>query len=573
MNKALNLFDEKIKKPIYENEEQLKLYKLENKILIEKYLDKVQKKAIFYQDKNNHLLNKIDVLENKIKFIEAQILLKEVNSNSINNQIIKYQKEIQEISNRYKIQKDNLDKKLIKYSQKIKSEISIFQKNAATKEEKLTKNITEKNRKLIQIQERKYSALRSELEKITIIYEEDSKKMQKEHAMAIAALGKANNLLVEKQSVILNSRFEKASADLSIQYQKKQKAIMKKLQIGNFKLNLQNRLFYKRLDKSLFNWLIKNKLIFLILIFALIVGSIYPRFFHIDNWLNNILRQNIVVGFLAVGMTFIILTGAIDLSVGSTMALSGGIVLYLHTIQGVSFLFSLILGLLISLALSFIMGVLSSYGKLQSFIVTLVGLLVFRGILNLLLKGSPASIRNNEFINFIGSGEILFLPAIVLFFIVITLILMFVLKWTKFGRYIYATGSNQIASKAAGIRSKLIITIVFSLSGLMVYLSSIAYIGNVKSIEPQTGAGYELSAIAAVVLGGTSLSGGEGSIGKTIIGWLLISILNNALIFLRVDSNMQLVFRGIIILLAVLFDNQFNVKNKLKNLVVKARGY
>ncbi|MGY6172355.1 ABC transporter permease subunit [Candidatus Mycoplasma pogonae] len=573
MSKSLDYIDNLIYKPIHENEERLKDLKFENQITIEKHLDKVRKRAVLYQDKNNYLKNKINNLENKIIDIQAKMLLDNQTKSAIAETTLSYKTKAEKLKTKLVQQEKILETKLQNYSQKIKQQIIIFEKYAQNKEIQLAQKITEKNEQILQQQNIKYKNLKLEIAQNNEQYQKALQDLHNQKTEEINAIKKQDSLIFSKQLLLINHKYDGLENKLKLQHQKTENKLLQPVKTSNYLNNFKNIAFYKKVDNSLLNWIFKNKLIFLILIFALIVGSIYPRFFYLENWLNNILQQNVVVGLLAIGMTFIILTGSIDLSVGSTMALSGGIALYLHTTNELSLGLSLIIGLIIALALSLAMGFLSSYGKLQSFIVTLVGLLVFRGILNVVLEGKPVSIRGNEFINFLGNGTILAIPSMVFIFIIVTLILMFILKWTKFGRYVYATGTNKVASKASGIKTKLIITSVFGISGLMIFLASLGYIGNVKSIEPQTGVGYELSAIAAVVLGGTSLSGGKGSIGKTIIGWLLISILNNALVFLRVDSNMQLVFRGVIILLAVLFDNQFNVKSKFVNILTRVRGY
>ncbi|UVD81563.1 hypothetical protein NV226_02435 [Mycoplasma iguanae] len=571
MIKKIEYYNNLINKIPQQNNLQIQQLKHENHLIIEKCLDKVLKKSIFYQDKNNYLQNKINKYQDDILNLKSQkILNPQLN---FDNKMQKLNFIIEKLETKLTQQKNTLNLRLEAYSKKIKFQIEEFKKNNQIEERKLQEKIDSKNQKFFESQNQKFSDYRNQLIKIENQYQLESKKIASENNQKINNLNSSNEVIYQKQLQLLDLELHQSLKSLETKYSKLQKKIYQKIKVFNFLNNFKNSLFYQKADKTVYEWIFRNKLIFLILIFAIVVGSIYPRFFHYENWLSNILQQNIAIGFLSLGMTFIILTGSIDLSVGSTMALSGGLTLYLYSNNGIALGWAIILGLLIALALSGIMGFLSSYGKLQSFIVTLVGLLVFRGILNTILAGSPVTVRDSAFINYLGNGYIGEVGAIVIIFVIVTLILIFILKWTKLGRYVYATGSNKNAAKASGIKTKLIITLVFIISGLMIYFGTLAYIGNVRSIEPQTANGYELSAIAAVVLGGTSLTGGKGSIGKTIIGWLLISILNNALVFLRVDSNMQLVFRGIIILLAVLFDKQFNFVAQSKNLLVKIRGY
>lgn len=323
----------------------------------------------------------------------------------------------------------------------------------------------------------------------------------------------------------------------------------------------------KKCDNKLLNILNNNKLIIGILLFSFIVGFINPSFFSASNWLNNIMGNNSYYGLLAIGMTFVILVGGIDLSVGSGLALSGAIILTLFQ-SGMSIWLAMLIGFIASISIGLLMGYIVSYGKFQAFIVTLIGLLVLSGLNRVLLAGSPISV-DDQVINAIGSSINNVFPVTLLILIIVFAIALITLRFTKFGRKIYATGSNYDAARVSGINVKWIVMSTFMISGITVALAGLTYVSQVKSISPTTGSGFELDAIAAVVLGGTSLVGGKGSIVRTMIGWLVISMLGNIFVFLGLDSNIQLIAKGAIILVAIFLDKNLGVWNKTKRISKK----
>ncbi|WP_025755251.1 ABC transporter permease subunit [Mycoplasmopsis cricetuli] len=577
MNKTFQIFEQLKNEVVAINENYLKQVKFENQQFEINLLDKIYKKSIQQKDRLDSIVHQInhlnELFDQNLAWLHLNIQDSELLEQKLKKLKNNHEKKIIKLKLKHKKLKQNLDLKLQNYSIKIKQKITKHKELASKHEKILEDKIVQKNKTLIQNQKKKFDIYQKELENLVFKKENQLAIALQEYEKSLSNINENYEIISQKQKQILENEYLKKIEKVEKKFQGKESKIFNKIRFLNSLKKLNNWSFYQKLDSKFYEWIIKNKLIFMIAIFALIVGSIYPKFFYYENWLNNILQQNIVIGFLAIGMTFVIITGSIDLSVGSSMALIGGITLYLHKVYSYSLAVSVVIGLIIALTISFVIGFLSSYGKLQSFIVTLVGLIVFRGLLNIILKGSPVTVIDNSFINFLGNGKILYIPSTVVVFTVVTVFLMFILKFTKLGRYIYATGSNKIAAKVSGIQTKIVTTTVFVILGMMIFLASLSYIGNVKSIEPQSANGFELSAIAAVVLGGTSLNGGKGSIGKTIIGWLLISILNNALVFLRVDANLQLVFRGVIILLAVLFDKQFNFKNLYLNFLTRIRGY
>ena len=351
-----------------------------------------------------------------------------------------------------------------------------------------------------------------------------------------------NKLKLElKNKKIGKELFYKMIADYEKKITKKYETNLRIHEIFNVPFNYQidriksnsktfgNYLNFKKNDNKLFQFLNANKLIIAIIVLSLIVGFINPLFFSASNWFNNIMGNTVYFGLLATGTTFVILIGGIDLSIGSGLAFSGSIMLILAS-HGLNIYVAILVGVITSMLISLLMGIIVAYGKFQAFIVTLVGLLVLGGITKVVLDGTPISI-NDPFINWLGSSINGIFPIVLFIFLIVLVIAYVVLKWTTYGRKIYATGSNSDAARVSGINIKWIVASTFLISGFTVGLAAIVFAAQIKSISPTTGVGFELDAIAAVVLGGASLSGGKGSIIKTAVGWLVISMLGNIFIF------------------------------------------
>ena len=292
-----------------------------------------------------------------------------------------------------------------------------------------------------------------------------------------------------------------------------------------------------------------------LIILVVVIGTISPQFRTVNN-IFSLLRQSSVNGLIAFGMTFVILTGGIDLSVGAVLALSTVFAASMIS-AGVPVPVAVLISLIIGTVLGLISGFLVSKGRLQPFIATLVTMTIYRGITMIYTNGKPISnLGNSEFLRFIGSGEFLGIPVPVWILLVTFLIFFFLLKKTVLGRKIYAVGSNQKAAAIAGVNINKIKLFVYSVSGFMSALAGIILLSRLGSAQPVLGIGYELDAIAAVALGGTSLSGGRGKFYGTLIGVLIIAVLNNGLNILGVSSYYQDVAKGIVILIAVLSDKE-----------------
>ena len=304
-----------------------------------------------------------------------------------------------------------------------------------------------------------------------------------------------------------------------------------------------------------------------LVLLATVLGAISPEFRQISNLLN-LLRQAAFNGLIAIGMTCVILSDGIDLSVGSVFALAAIICAKLLT-AGVSAPLAILAALAVGTLLGLVSGILVAKCRLQAFIATLITMTAYRGLAMILTDGKPisrlaSSIESDGgafLFKALGKGNLLLaervkipLPAIIL--LVFFAIFFFILNKTTFGRKIYATGSNAKCAKLVGVDTVKIKMSVYAISGFLAALAGLMMISRVDSAQPTLGDGYELDAIAAVALGGTSMSGGRGRITGTIAGVLIIAVLNNGLNILGVTSYYQDVIKAIVILVAVLSDRK-----------------
>ena len=280
-----------------------------------------------------------------------------------------------------------------------------------------------------------------------------------------------------------------------------------------------------------------------------------PNFLTPSN-LFSVLRQVSYSGLIAFGMTFIILIGGIDLSVGAILALVG--IVTASLIQaGMDPILASCIGLLLGAACGAINGLLVSFGRIAPFIATLATIILFRGIAQEYSQSKPISINVDGFFNEIGSGYLFdTIPVPVVLMLLVYFMLWFVLKKTRFGRHVYALGGSEDVARISGLKVRSLKLWVYTLSGLMSGLAALVVTSRLSSASPNAGAMYELDAIAAVVLGGTSLSGGRGWIFGTLVGVVLLGILSNGLNLLNVSSNYQLIIKGVVILFAVLLDRK-----------------
>ncbi len=290
-----------------------------------------------------------------------------------------------------------------------------------------------------------------------------------------------------------------------------------------------------------------------------IVSILSPSFLSTKN-IFNILRQTSVNAIIAAGMTFVILTGGIDLSVGSILAISGAVCASLLA-SGQSIIIAIIAALLIGAIVGFLNGFIISKGNLQPFIATLATMTILRGLTLVFTDGKPITLGSGDLaVSFgkIGGGTTLGIPTPAIIMILVFVICGYILNQTKMGRYTYALGSNAEATKLSGLNTDNIKVWVYTVSGILSAIAGIIITSRLYSAQPTAGNGYELDAIAAVVLGGTKLAGGKGKISGTIIGALIIGVLSNALNILDVSSYYQMMVKGVVILIAVLLDRKNN---------------
>jgi ribose transport system permease protein len=288
---------------------------------------------------------------------------------------------------------------------------------------------------------------------------------------------------------------------------------------------------------------------------ALCIGLAFsgPDFLTVGNLLN-VMRQVSINAVIAFGMTLVILLGGIDLSVGSILAVSSVVIadlLQAHCNPGLATLTGILAGAL----LGTVNGLIVTKGRVAPFIATLGTMTMLRGLALVLSNGSPISGFSSNFFSLVGDGYVAGLvPIPVVWMLAVFAIFWFVMRQTVFGRHIYATGGNAEAAALSGVKTDQVQIWVYTICGATAAMSGVILTSRLNSAQPTAGAGYELDAIAAVVLGGTSLSGGRGWIFGTLVGALLIGVLNNGLNLMGVSSFYQQVIKGGVILLAVLLD-------------------
>jgi len=294
-----------------------------------------------------------------------------------------------------------------------------------------------------------------------------------------------------------------------------------------------------------------------LLVMVFIVALINQKFLSMGNILN-VFRQTSINAIIATGMTFVILSGGIDLSVGSILAYSGAIVAYLLN-SGVPIPLAMAATLAIGTALGSCTGVIIQKGGVQPFIATFVTMSLLRGATLVFTDGKPVSAGKDAVADAfagVGQGYFLGIPLPVFIMAGVVALAYYVLRHTRFGRYVYALGGNEKAAFLSGLRVGAVKISIYGVCGMLASLAGIVLTSRSPRLRPTAGSGYELDAIAAVVIGGTSLSGGSGSILGTLIGALIIGVLNNALNLLEVSSYYQMIAKGLVILVAVLMDRR-----------------
>ena len=292
--------------------------------------------------------------------------------------------------------------------------------------------------------------------------------------------------------------------------------------------------------------------VFIVLVIILMILS--PNAFAKPRNLINVVKQASINGVLACGMMFVIIAGGIDLSAGSVVALSGVVAAYLAQMQGLP-IFVPILGALGTGALiGLVNGFGAAYAELPPFIITLATMSIVRGAALILSGGSPVFGLQEQFEGIAGISIANVIPILVLYFLLIAVFSGFILNKTVFGRHVYAIGGNSITAKVSGINVKSMLLWVYIICGVFSGIAGLLIASRTMQGSPTVGVGYEMDAIAAVVIGGVSMSGGSGKWYGTIIGALLLALISNGLDILGVSSNFQQIIKGIIIAVAVYLD-------------------
>jgi inositol transport system permease protein len=323
----------------------------------------------------------------------------------------------------------------------------------------------------------------------------------------------------------------------------------------------------ERLNRDSFGGFVRKYAIVLILLLMIALVSILsPAFLQPGN-LVNVVRQISVTGLVAMGVTVAIISTGIDLSLGSVLGLAAVVAASLAqqpdgpAVKYPGLVLPLIIpilaGLFVGLLCGLINGSLIAQFKIPPFIATLGMLTAARGLALLYSNGRPISNLTDEY-NFLGRGAILGVPVPIIILGVVAIITHIMLNSTKFGRYVYAIGGNELAARFSGLNLKRVTIGIYAYSGLLAGLAGIMLSSRISSGQPGLGVGYELDAIASAVIGGTSLSGGIGTVWGTLVGALIIGVLNNSLDLLNVSAYWQQILKGAIIVVAIIIDQRKN---------------
>lgn len=313
--------------------------------------------------------------------------------------------------------------------------------------------------------------------------------------------------------------------------------------------------------KKLINQINIYRSVLILLVICVFATILSPSFLSVTN-LFNVFKQITVAGIVGCGMTFVILTGGIDLSVGSILGLSGVLASGVLASTG-NTAAAVAVSLVVGVACGAVNGFFVSVCGIPPFISTLGMMTLLRGVILVYTKGSPIPIKSDAY-KFFGKGSIAGIPVPVIILIIVFLLAHYILTQTSYGRSVYAVGGNREAARLSGIRVKTSEFLVYTLNGLMCGMAGLILTARLGSAQSTSGTGIEMDAIAAVILGGTSLSGGVGFVLPTVVGAMIMGIIDNILTLMNVNPHATNIVKGAVILIAVLVDK------KVKDLSAKA---
>ena len=313
--------------------------------------------------------------------------------------------------------------------------------------------------------------------------------------------------------------------------------------------------------KKLINQINIYRSVLILLVICVFATILSPSFLSVTN-LFNVFKQITVAGIVGCGMTFVILTGGIDLSVGSILGLSGVLASGVLASTG-NTAAAVAVSLVVGVACGAVNGFFVSVCGIPPFISTLGMMTLLRGVILVYTKGSPIPIKSDAY-KFFGKGSISGIPVPVIILIIVFLLAHYILTQTSYGRSVYAVGGNREAARLSGIRVKTSEFLVYTLNGLMCGMAGLILTARLGSAQSTSGTGIEMDAIAAVILGGTSLSGGVGFVLPTVVGAMIMGIIDNILTLMNVNPHATNIVKGAVILIAVLVDK------KVKDLSAKA---
>ena len=314
-------------------------------------------------------------------------------------------------------------------------------------------------------------------------------------------------------------------------------------------------------EKKLINQINIYRSVLILLVICVFATILSPSFLSVTN-LFNVFKQITVAGIVGCGMTFVILTGGIDLSVGSILGLSGVLASGVLASTGNTAV-AVAVSLTVGIACGAVNGFFVSVCGIPPFISTLGMMTLLRGVILVYTKGSPIPIKSDAY-KFFGKGSIAGIPVPVIILIIVFLLAHYILTQTSYGRSVYAVGGNREAARLSGIRVKTSEFLVYTLNGLMCGMAGLILTARLGSAQSTSGTGIEMDAIAAVILGGTSLSGGVGFVLPTVVGAMIMGIIDNILTLMNVNPHATNIVKGAVILIAVLVDK------KVKDLSAKA---